>query len=626
MISKDELEHLESRNIDGKVFQKSLINMVGIPSIFFVLTIVFTHFQFEYRENNRNHRSELIQLKLDVSEYLRRFVDMESGLRGYIITKNSKFLEPYFEAQVKTGVIKQTIYKFMVNNQGLQKKFQDLVRATDNWDIKYAQPVADFENNQFEITDRFRLNAKKAFDKIRREFLQLNNDIDLISVKLEERTRYANSVNYLLEIILIFAFVIFMYFLLRKQFRLLVDNYRDIVLKNQKQMAKLIEVSKSKDLFLANMSHEIRTPLGAILGFVDLALEDKSVTLETRGHLSFVKRNGAHLLSLIEDLFDLSKVTTNKIDIVPENTDILQTLLDVKDNFSSTANDNSLVIKFLIHRKIPRILFLDPLRLRQILLNLLSNAIKFTKMNGSVTVTVSCKSDQLMFDINDEGIGIPKDKQALIFNTFHQVENAHSRKYGGAGLGLSISRTFANLMGGNLELVESKLGVGSHFRLTLPIIAAETDNFFEQEGFDSEEIPREISNPGDEESDLIEPKRLLDKKILLAEDSRENQILFQIYLQNEGADIEIVDSGADAVRKALNMNYDIILMDIQMPGIDGYEALKLLRDSGYLGKIMALTAHAMKGERERCLNAGFDDYLSKPVNKSKLIEKIVGLV
>ncbi len=622
-------KNLDNTNLPNKIddigFKKSLLNIVGIPSIFFIISMLFTHFQFEYKENIRKEISELIKLKLDVSEYLRYFVDMETGVRGYIITKNPKFLEPYLEAIKLKEIIKKRIYIKTSENYLLQLNFNHLVDASDNWTYKYPQLAIDKRKNNAYLSDEIRNEAKSAFDVIRNEFRKLNSDIDDLSNDLDKKMQFANFITYFLEFILIISFISFIYFLLKKQFNILTTNYKNIAIQNVKQLDKLAEASNLKDLFLANMSHEIRTPLGAILGFIDLALEDEHLKPDTRGHLSFVKRNGSHLLNLIDDLFDLSKVNSNVIEINSEKIDLLQVLLDVKNNFSAIIDNNKQNIKFVIIDDIPKIIHADVLRLKQILINLLSNSIKFTKVNGNINLKISFINENIIFDLFDEGIGIPEISKDLIFNTFHQVESGHSRTYSGSGLGLSISRKLANLMGGSLELISSQLGVGSLFRLILPQNLRSSELYFSQNDFETYDIFFK-----NQELETLKTntsiKLLKDKRILLVEDSKENQILFKIYLDSEGALVDMVDSGADAFKFGLKMNYDIILMDIQMPGIDGYQALRLLRSSGYLGKIMALTAHAMKGEKEKCLAAGFDGYLSKPVNKIKFIKYIKDLI
>jgi signal transduction histidine kinase len=623
MITDEEIKIHGSIKLDDSAFRKSIFKIVGIPSVFFITSLIFTHFQFEYREGLRTQKSKFIQLKLNASEYLRLYVDMESAARGYVITKDRDFLEPYNKALIKNLLLEKKIQESIQSNYRLNSIFNELTSKTHIWNSKYAGVAIQKIQQNVPIDENFREDSKNTFDQIRIHFNDFNIEIDKLGKKLNKKIINSNKITYYLEIVLIISFIIFMYFLIKKQLALVITSYKEILSQNRKQFNKLLEISKSKDLFLANMSHEIRTPLGAILGFIDLALEDRTLGFDTRGHLNFVKRNGAHLMDLIEDLFDLSKVNTNKINIHIENTDLLEILLDIKNNFSSVTNDNKQNLNFTILGLVPRIISSDSLRLKQILINLLSNAIKFTKINGDINFRLTYQENKLVFDVIDNGIGIPHNMQDSIFNTFQQVENKHSRKYGGAGLGLSISKKLANLMNGNLILVESSLGKGSHFRLEIPF-EGEISSSLNQEIFNS----NLLTNPEINSTNLKDENKTLllkDKKILLAEDSRENQILFKIYLESEGAKLDIVDSGADAVRSGLKMNYDIILMDIQMPGIDGYEALQLLRESGYLGHIMALTAHAMKGEREKCLKAGFDGYLSKPVNKTRLVQYIVDL-
>lgn len=606
---------MHTKNVDNKVFKTSLINIVGIPSVFFVIAVFMIHYQSKILMEIYYESEKIVETKLSVSEYFRLHVDMETSLRGYIITGDKVYLEPLYKAEGLKNEYKEVIFERLSGQDyDVSKKYRELVRASERWydavAVKVLEPEPDFV-----ITDRFRKSGRLKFNKIRVALEDINQLLDQKSALLKARTETINDYTLFLKLLIVFMFVVFLYILLKKQVSILVSSYRNLINRNEMQLLKTEEAARAKDLFLANMSHEIRTPLGAILGFVELALEDSTVKPETKGHLLFVKRNGAHLLGLVEDLFDLSKVGSNKLEVFNERTDLLEIVKDIKNIFASQCENSNIRLDLIIKNKICRYVHTDPVRLKQILTNLVGNAIKFSKPGNPVKLIITSHEDKVIFDVIDQGLGIPKDKQDLIFTAFEQVDVNHSRKYGGAGLGLSISKNLSKLMNGTLQLVESKVNVGSHFRASF-LLKSLDEAFFTQES-----IQMENAHEVDQKQNFSFVN-LKGKKILLAEDSRENQILFKIFLESEGLNVEVVESGTEAVRAALNSKHDLILMDIQMPGLDGYEATKILKESGYDRKIIALTAHAIAGEKEKCLKMGFDGYLSKPVTKILLLSTI----
>lgn len=427
--------------------------------------------------------------------------------------------------------------------------------------------------------------------------------------------------NLVVAMILFLIFLYLVFVLSRKNFRILSTIHKKIIKKNHAHIKKIEASSLAKDLFLANISHEIRTPLGAILGFVELALEDKNLSSETRNHLSFVNRNSHHLLNLVEDLFDLSKANNNKLDINSEKTDLLQLLCDVYDVFFIRTETDKIVLQFKVEDKMFRYIKTDSMRLKQILINLVGNAIKFSKPGDIVKLNLYSKNKKFIFDVKDQGVGIPEDKKDVIFNSFEQVESNYSRQYEGAGLGLSICKSLTHLMAGQLELIRSQEKEGSHFRVSFPLNVIGS-TVFAQNDFDGTNPSISDGVPNYEKN----WKSLNGKKILLAEDSIENQILFRIYLEAAGMHVEVVDTGTLAVKHAMIKTYDLVIMDIQMPELDGYQAIKILKESKYDKKVLALTAHATSGEKEKCFAFGFDGYLSKPVSKKMLLTTIMNLI
>jgi CheY-like chemotaxis protein len=369
------------------------------------------------------------------------------------------------------------------------------------------------------------------------------------------------------------------------------------------------------------MSHEIRTPMTAILGYVDLLRSEEVDPAEGRQMLGVIQRNGKHLISVINDILDLSKLESGKLTIEWLDCALEEILGDVVLLMRERAVEKGIGFQVATRSTIPERVRTDPTRLRQILLNLLSNAIKFTA-HGSVQLTVESVQEQekhfLRFEIRDSGIGIPSDKHEAVFQAFSQADTSTTRRFGGSGLGLCISLRLANLLGGRLELVHSAPGVGTTFAVLVSVgelqaapAAAAKDSVRTVEARDAE---RPL------------PTRL-EGRVLVADDSVDNQRLIRTILARLGLQVEIADNGRIAVEMAqaaldAGSRYDLILMDMQMPEMDGYEATRRLRQSEHAEPIVAITAHAMTGERERCIDSGCDDYVSKPIDRAQLLRML----
>lgn len=369
--------------------------------------------------------------------------------------------------------------------------------------------------------------------------------------------------------------------------------------------------SRSKSEFLANMSHEIRTPMTAILGFTELlAIDDAEPDLRA-SWLSTIRRNGQHLLTILNDVLDISKIEAGKMTIEMVPVDPVQIVEDVASLLRPRAFGKQIRLRHHFDGPLPRTFPCDPLRLRQILLNLVGNAIKFTAA-GTVDVTArySEESSSIIFIVSDTGIGIAPHQIARLFDAFSQADSSTTRRFGGSGLGLMISRRFARMLGGEIT-VASEPGKGSIFTLILPTGPISPETLRD---------PRVISTP--EPLAAISPTALDGMRVLLAEDGIDNQQLISFILRKAGARISIVQNGREAVDLISRgeSDFDLVLMDMQMPDMDGYDATRLLKRNGCRLPIVALTAHAMTEDRERCLAAGCDEYVSKPIDPRQLIE------
>ena len=387
-------------------------------------------------------------------------------------------------------------------------------------------------------------------------------------------------------------------------------------------MERAEEANRAKSEFLANMSHEIRTPMTAILGFAELLREQETLDLapaERMEAIDAIKRNGTHLLGIINDLLDLSKIEAGKLEIENIRCSPVRIVSDVASLMSVQAEAKKLSLSVEYEGTIPDRIQSDPTRLRQILVNLVGNAIKFTN-EGSVKIIVRLLTDfpakpMIQFEVADTGIGIAPQEITKVFRAFSQADTSTTRRYGGTGLGLAICKRLAEMFGGEIT-VTSIPGEGSRFRAT--IATGPLDNVTM--------LDRPEQALCHTETSAIEPtsKSIKGCRILLAEDAPDNQRLISHILHKAGADVTIAANGEITVDLALaaagkGQPFDIILMDMQMPVLDGYDATQRLRTEGYRGPVIALTAHAMATDRDKCLDAGCDDYATKPIDRKNLM-------
>lgn len=387
--------------------------------------------------------------------------------------------------------------------------------------------------------------------------------------------------------------------------------------------------SLAKSEFLANMSHEIRTPMNAILGFTELLDSEGDRSRAPRQRLEYIdtiRRNGQHLLTIINDILDMSKIEAGKMTVERVAIDPIRLVDEVATLVEPRARDKGIDIYVRYDTPMPETITSDPTRLRQILSNLAGNAVKFTEV-GSVTIRVACEPDAqlLLFRVVDTGIGMTAEQRDAVvkFNAFSQADASTTRKFGGTGLGLRISNSFARMLGGDLE-VESTLGKGSMFTFTVA-----TGDLSEIKLVDARPAPSKTVVDRSSTPVVVENKQgpLSGLKVLLAEDGLDNQRLFSFILKNAGASVALAENGrvaVDAVEAAAanDQPFDVVLMDVQMPELDGLEATGELRQSGCDLPIIALTAHAMAGDREKCLDAGCDDYATKPIQRQRLVELV----
>ncbi|HWP40947.1 MAG TPA: ATP-binding protein, partial [Tepidisphaeraceae bacterium] len=371
--------------------------------------------------------------------------------------------------------------------------------------------------------------------------------------------------------------------------------------------------NQAKSAFLANMSHEIRTPMTAILGYADLLLDPNQPVEERARCVQIIRRNGEHLLGLINDVLDISKIEADMCRVELVVCDLRQLLADVVALTRVKAIQKGLNYRVVIDGPVPREIRTDPLRLKQILVNLVGNAIKFTSQGG-VYLRVSCQ-DRLIgstihFDVLDTGIGMTPEQQSKLFRAFTQADESTTRRFGGTGLGLVISRRLAQLLGGDIK-VQSQPAVGTCFSVWVD--AGPLGGVRMLHGLDESDLVAEATS-----APATPSAQRFEGTVLLAEDGEDNQQLISLLLRNMGLEVVLAHNGREAVEQASARRFELILMDMQMPELDGYGATRQLRQLGYKAPIVALTANAMADDRAKCLAAGCDEYLSKPVRLEQL--------
>lgn len=413
-----------------------------------------------------------------------------------------------------------------------------------------------------------------------------------------------STYNRLLAMIAIIAIVIMATIIIKRQLQqsLLIEELK------QAEMAALKSKTAKED-FLANMSHELRTPLNSLIGFGNLLRQTK-LDEKQKEYVGIISSSGYNLLNIVNDVLDLSKIEAGKLKIKNEPFNLKEVFKNLELMFSTSINDKNLFYEWHVDEKIPKILKGDAERLKQILVNLIGNAIKFTnkggiKINAALVWVEDTKNNyKLGFTVKDTGVGIPKDKIQTVFERFEQLEHVTTRQHGGTGLGLTIVKNLVENLGGSMS-VFSQEGEGSEFNFTC---------LFEK--IDAQQTPQQIDSLG--KIPQFEPY-----SILAVDDNKSNQLLLKHLIEKYKASLTIAENGLEAIELMEKNFYDLVLMDIQMPQMDGYTAIKKIRkEKKLLPPIIAMTAYVSEAVVKSCEEAGFDDYLSKPIEENLLIKKI----
>lgn len=398
-----------------------------------------------------------------------------------------------------------------------------------------------------------------------------------------------------------------------------VNEYDNAMEELRTAKARADRASRSKSDFLANMSHEIRTPMNGIIGMINILMRT-SLKEDQKTYAEMVAQSADNLLMIINDILDFSKIEAGKLEFETIDFDFHHVIAETVRLSAFRANEKNMQVSHHIAPNIPNVLRGDPGRLRQVITNLLSNAIKFTDQ-GEVKISIHLSDEKkktlkLRFDVRDTGIGIAKEKKDLLFQSFSQLDPSTTRRFGGTGLGLAICKSLVEKMGGRIG-VQSDMGKGSTFWFTAS---------FARPAPDAKPDAKQLIAPH-LESNSAKNKCHRDIRILLVEDNDINQMVVVRLLEDFGLKPDVAENGLEALKMMSATGYDLVLMDIQMPVMDGYEATTRIRDlqSGVRNHdlpIIAMTANAMQGDQEKCLQTGMSDYIAKPVDSQELIIKL----
>ena len=584
-----------------------------------------------------NHAHEVLE---QLDRLLAQVTDAETGQRGYLITGSPRYLEPY---EHSIGQVADTLDALRATTARDAQHRELILRLSPLVASRLAilKGTMDVRNREgFEaarqtvMTDR----GKNAMDTIRRLVGEIAADERRI---LADRSAAASRGARLTILIILFgdlaalalagaSHVVAVRGLAerkrheldveaaRRQAERQADELRVLAhaLDDARQAAQ--DASRLKSEFLANVSHEIRTPMTAILGYTELLGDPETPDDDRTEYLGIIRRNGDHLVAVINDVLDLSKIEAGKLVVEPIPCSPFEVVAEVTSLMRWRAEEKGLAFELTYRSPLPETITTDPTRVRQILINLIGNAIKFTAA-GSVRVDVGFQPGaprpRIVFAVLDTGIGLDAEEQARIFEAFTQADASTTRRFGGTGLGLAISKRLAEMLAGEVA-VESTPGRGSTFSLAIdpgPL-----------DGVPMVEAPpaKAVTGPAGNER----PIRITGR-ILLAEDGPDNRRLLAFYLRAAGADVTAAPDGLAACElvsaaAASGKPFDLVLMDMQMPGLDGNAATKRLRAEGFTAPIIALTAHAVGADSERCRAAGYDDFATKPIARRTLLEMV----
>jgi signal transduction histidine kinase/ActR/RegA family two-component response regulator len=496
----------------------------------------------------------------------------------------------FFKTQNLKNDFKKSYDLFVESHQKIIKSAPDEV-------LNYYNKSLNSEFNQYLTTlSQKELSNKKLISQSK----TILKSLDIAVTKFENYShKYTQRIKQsrIISFIFVSSLILFLYYFIlrgqRKEFLFLLNSY-------SKERAKALEATQAKSVFLANMSHELRTPLNGILG-LSSNLKETKLNEQQRFYLENLIKSGNTLLEIINDVLDYSKLESQDVQLNKKSFHLESLLGEVKSLLHPIAKNKGLDLSYSIDQTLPECVFSDPLRYKQILMNLANNAIKFTK-KGSIHIAVNCHCDnEVAISVEDTGIGISENDQVKIFQDFEQVENTYVKTQEGTGLGLAITKKIIEAMQGSITVTSTE-NIGTTFQVILPF--EKGDSLTKRTSYNSQNDKVVLRDIG---------------KVLIAEDNNVNQIVISSFLKKLKIDHEIVENGELAVEKVKAHNYDLVLMDISMPVMNGFDATIKIREFNLDIPIFCLSANVFNEDRERAFEVGMNEFLQKPIQKNEFI-------
>lgn len=611
LSTKSEAEQARIRNIVRLGFAAVL----GLTFCIGVLGLYQLHNFKESMTNIVEQGNEKISLAIKMRDAIRlRALTIQRMLATDDYFRRDDLLQQYYEYSGMYREARETLFAMETTAEG-QKFHSTLTRLT-----QIAQPL-NREAAELLLLDPLPADYQVVLDRavtIQQQMLQLLDQFVVLQ-KQYGRSQVAGAEKEFSSTILMMVAVVFLLLLVgsiiaKRVTHLVTNKNRELASKNKELEAAWFEAANAthaKSKFLASMSHEIRTPLTSIIGFAETLSEPNQDQEDLLHAAESIKRSGNHLYQIINDVLDISKIEAGQIELETFEVSPTAIVSEVTAMMEEKIKKKGLKFRTNFYFPLPKLIITDPTRLRQILLNLLGNAVKFTHEGIICINTYYLPNEGLMkFEISDTGIGMTPVGVTKVFEPFSQAEKSTTRKFGGTGLGLSISKQLAEKMGGDIVCM-SEQGVGSTFTTTISIGEVQEPDFIYEMNEIKELMVSKAARP---------ERKQLRGRVLLAEDTIENQKLISLQLRKSGLEVTVVDDGKQAVETALENDFDLVLMDMQMPVLDGLGAMRQLRQAGYTKPIVALTANTSQSDKDSCLDAGADGFLSKPIDFEKFFE------
>lgn len=594
---------------------------LGLGLLLTVMFVLGLAGMYQIRESNESMSSvvKIYIAKIKLANAMRDSIRLRQIGMNKLLATTDPFerddeLQRYYQFAGQYRQARNKLIALPMNEveRSIQQQLTLITRVAQPLNKKAAEMIADEAPG-----DKTRQVAKDALHQQQLLLVQLDKLVDLQNQYANEalhsgRVKYDHSLQLMLLLCLVMVVVAFI--VVRRLSSYIAENNRKLLDKN-KELAtathKAIEATRAKSSFLATMSHEIRTPLSAIIGFAEASQDAERSEEEHHEATQKIIRNGNHLLKIINDILDVSKIEANKLELEHVEVSLFDLLADIEALIKPQAETKGLLFKINVEFPMPDTILSDPLRIKQMLINLCGNALKFTD-HGHLIIKVRYDhiKQQIIFSVHDSGIGMTPDQVKKVFNVFAQADSSTTRKYGGTGLGLSLCKQLAEAMGGSIA-VESKLGLGSLFRIVINAEPSANSRLINSQ----EDRPTVGATKLYTES-LVQ----LQGRVLVADDNTDNQQLISYFIGKMGPQVAFAENGAVALEKVCSQSFDLVLMDMQMPVMSGTEAVKQIRQRGLHLPIVALTANATREDRETCLSAGCNDFLTKPIDRMRLYQ------